>query len=640
MLQKIREKATGIIGIIIVVLLSLTFALWGIQNYVMGASDPVVATINDITITRQQFESRFGEYRQQLASQGVDVSFLDDPVRRREFLESMIQEEVWLQAAAAADLDVAPSQIRDEIRKIGAFQVSGTFDPDVYLQLLQLRGMTPADFEQLLRRQLLTQQISGAITSSQFSTPSATSRLATLQDQKRSFRYVVISGDSFEDSVEPTEEEIMAYFEANRSRYREPEKVTIEYLEVRAEDYAGELAVDEQMLRDRYEAEKNRFRVPERRLASHILVEVPEDADEETVAAAEARAAELAAEAQANPEAFPELARESSDDFSASEGGDLGWVAEGDMVEAFEDALFVLEEGAVSDPVRSSFGFHVIYLRDIEEPRGKTFEEAREELAAEFRDAEAERQFLDLQSQLEERLNYSDLPDMAAVAEEFGLELRVLGPFSRAGGSGLTGNPQIVNVAFSELVLEDGLVSDPVILEPNHIVFLRVIDHQEAYDKPLEEVRAQVEEAVREQAARDAARERAEALLAQVEAGDTTLAEIADQSEDIVLETAAGVERSAIGYPAELVRSVFELPRPAGEGPDFHLVPFRGNQFALVGLESVSEPDPASVGEGERTALSRRLARSFSAAEVAALNEALREAANVQVIDEVLNSSP
>lgn len=639
MLQKIRERATGIIGIIIIVLISITFAFWGIQNYFMGAADPVVATINDITITRQEFEGRYGQYRQRLASQGIDVSFLDDPVRRREFLEQMIDAEVWWQAARRSGLEASPTEIRRQIENIDAFHVNGRFDAGVYLQMLELQGLTPQELEADLQRQLLVQRIPEVVTDSQFATGAELDRLATLQNQQRTFDYLVIPAAEFEDVVEVTEEDITAYYEANRSRFREPERVSVEYVELKAADQAVEIVADEHILRDRFEREKDRYRVPERRLASHILIEIPDDPSEGAVAEAEQAAVELAAQAREQPERFTELAREHSDDFSASEGGDLGWISEGDMVEAFEETLFSLEEGAISDPVRTGFGFHVIHLREIEPSRGKTFEEAREELAAEYREAEAERQFLDIQDQLEERLNYSDAPDMEGVAEEFGLELRVAGPFSRTGGTGLMANRQVLEAAFSEMLVEDGLVSDPIIVEPNHVVFLRVMEHLAAEDKPLEAVRDEAAAAVRRDKAREAARERAEALLASLESGEASLAEIAAGDDGLALNSADAVGRNAADHPRPLLQAVFELPKP-GKGVGYHLVPFQGDRFAVVALESVAEPDPAVIADAQKAALALRLERSFSAAEVAALSEALRKTATIQINEEILNASP
>ena len=636
MLQTIREKATGIIGVIIIVLISLTFALWGVESYLTGPTNVPAATVNNQEIDAQDFQRRLSEQRQRLAAQGIDVSFLDDPVRRREFLESMIDTEVWRQAADDAGLEVAPAQLRQQIQSAPLFQVNGQFDIDIYRQWLAMRGMSAQQLESELRTDGLVQQIPQVLQRTAIVTDAEIQRLARLQNQQRTFDYVVVQAADFIDQVEVTEAEIEAYYNDNLSSFREPEKVAIEYLELSSSDYASTIEPDEATLQARYEDARERFRVAERRRAAHILLEVPEDATEEQVAAIEAEAAALAEQARGEAD-FAALAREHSDDIgSAQDGGDLGWVSRGDMVEPFEEALFAMAEGAVSEPVRSSFGYHVIKLETVEPERGKTFDEAREELAAEYAETEAERQFIDVLDELEQQLNYSDAPDMEATAEQFGLELKTAGPFPRSGGEEIAARREVAEAAFSDTVLIDGLVSDPIILDDNHAVFLRVTDHQEATTRPLEEVREQVVTTLRQQQATEAARERAETLLAQVRTG-ATLEEIVAATEGLEVQHAESVGRSGSAHNFQLVREVFKLPRPA-DGPAAHLVPFADTQFAVVTLESV-QPGTLAEEEAARNALAARIERSYAAAEVGALGEQLRQQAEITVNESVLSTA-
>lgn len=637
MLQTIRDKATGIIGVTILVLISISFALWGVQNYFIGNVATTLASVGDIEIDVQDFEQRYGRYRSQLAAQGVELSVLDEPIRRREFLEAMIDDAVWRQAAAQAGVAVTPAAIREQIQAIEAFQIDGRFDSDIYLELLKLQGLTPQMLEADIRRSLLAQRIPEIVSRTAWAPEAEVTRLAALVDQRRSFAYVMLSADDRLAEIQVDDAAIEAYYEANRESFRSPEQVTIEYVEIEAGTYAEEIAVDEALLRELYERERGRFRTPERRLASHILIEVDAEADDAAVAAARKEAQALAARAQQGAD-FAALAREHSDDIvSAEDGGDLGWVSRGDMVEPFELALFELEEGAITEPVRTSFGFHVIALREIDPERGKTFEEAREDLAEEYREAEAERQFIGLQDELVELLNYSDAPDMEAVADRMGLTLSTAGPFSRAGGEGVAARREVIDAAFSETVLDEGLVSDPILLGPDHVLFLRVIEHQEASIQPLSEVRDEVLAAARRDAAREAMRASAEALLARAEAG-APLATLAADEATLTVEEVDQAGRFGGSTPPALVNAVFELPHP-GDAPTVHLVAIDADRTALVELRSVSVADDAN-GSPTRRFVGLRATRSFSAAEVMALGEALRQAADVKVNERLLSAEP
>lgn len=635
MLQKIREKATGIIGIIIIILISITFALWGVQNYFMSNVQTAVATVNEVEIETQDYEQRYARYRQQLASQGVDTTVLNEPVRRREFLDAMIDSEVWRQAAANAGIAITPEEIRDQIAQIEAFQINGEFSPEVYVELLTIQGLTPQMLEQDLRDSALVERLPEIVAGTSFSPQGEVDRLTTLVNQRRDFEYVVFEANRYIDGIEPSEDAIAAHYEENRESYREPEQVTIEYVEIDSAEYAGEIIADELILQDRYETEKGRFRTPERRLTSHILLELAEDATVDEVGAAESRAAALVADLRGGAD-FAEVARETSDDFaSAEEGGDLGWVNLGDMVEAFETALFALEEGVVSDPVRTSFGVHIILARQIDEERGKTFEEAREELAREYQEAEAERQFIGLQDQLEELLNYSESPDMTLAAEEMGLSVAEVGPFPRSGGAGIASQAEVINAAFSETVLEEGLVSDPVTLGPNHVAFLRVIDHELSRIQELEEVRDAVTEDARLAAAAAAAETAAEALAAQI-GDDTTLATLAEGDEALSLETVAASGRFGGGTPQALLQAIFEQPHPADGEIGIHVLPIDDERFAVVALSAVSVAEDATNAATAQF-MGIRASRSHSAAELSAMGDELRDGAQIQVNDSLLS---
>ncbi len=637
MLQTIRKHAQGILGIIIIVLISITFALWGVQNYFMGNVNAAVAVVNDVEIDIQEFEQRYGEYRNRLATQGVELTVEDEPIRRREFLDAMIDSEVWRQAALSGGVTVMAGEVRERIRAIEAFQIDGQFNPEVYVELLRARGLTPEMLENDIRESALIERIPDIIAMTAWTMPDEVDRLAELTNQRRSFSYVTFDAESFLDTVEVSDEDVEAYFEANQNDFQEPERVTVEYIEINAADYANQIVVDEFALEDSFEQQRGRFRTPERRRAAHILLEVADDADEAAVESARARAQALADEARGGAD-FATLASENSDDIvSAEEGGDLGWISSGDMVEPFEDALMALDEGAISDAVRTSFGYHVIYLQEIDEERGQTFEEAREVLAREYQETEAERQFIDLQDQLEEQLNYAVVPDMEAAAAELGLEVQTTEPFDRSGGEGIAAQQPVIDAAFSEMVLEDAVVSDPILLETNHVVFLRVIEHQPAYVPDLADAVDQARAAAEQAAAREAAEAAAEALAENV-LGGGTLEELVDADETLTLATEEESSRFGGATPRGLLEKIFRLPRPAEDAAVIEVLSVDDDRFATVSLTSVGVASEETMSATEQF-MALRASRSLSAAEVTALGDRLRDQANIEINSTLVSGS-
>src|SRR5690606_16999573 len=194
---------------------------------------------------------------------------------------------------------------------------------------------------------------------------------------------------------------IEAWYQANPEHFMSEERVTSEYLQELPYDIEVPIEVDEQTLHQRYEEKRMRFVEPAARLASHILVSAPADADADAVQAAQREAASIAQAARAEGADFAALAAEHSDHLGRkSSGGELGWIERGLLSPAFEDALFALEAGQVSDPVKTDDGWHVIRVHEVREETGQDFEQARAELEREYLETERERRFSDISGQM------------------------------------------------------------------------------------------------------------------------------------------------------------------------------------------------------------------------------------------------
>jgi peptidyl-prolyl cis-trans isomerase D len=636
-LQSIRERLTGILAFFILGILVIPFAFVGVNSYFTSSTDNIVARVNDAEITANDFNQSYSNYRRRMQSimgAAFDPVAFDTLIARREHLDALIDEELMNQAARSIDLEVDDDRLAEQIRRIPAFQVDGVFNVDVYQSRLLAQGLSPKQFEQEMRTREIMNQLPSGIFSSSITTQSELEEFIGLQEQTRQFKAVLVPAQVEEVTVEATAEEIQAYYDENMAAYQSEEMVVIEYLELNALDIPTGTEPDEDFLRSRFEQQEGRFVSPEQRLASHILIEVSPDADDATKETARQQAEDLSGRAK-DGEDFAELAREYSQDAgSAALGGDLGWIEPGFMSEAFETALYELSmDNPVSDPVQTGFGWHVIQLREIQASTGMSFEEAREILITEHQAEESEREFLDQADRLVD-LIYEDPTTLESAALDLGLDVKQAGPFSRAGGEGIAANPDVVSAAFSDLVLLQASVSDPVDLGENHIVMIRLNEHLPAAARPLEEVSEQITETLKQQRAQDLAKSKAEELLAALDDEGATIESLAEAAGLETVVSDAAKRRDFTPDPVT-VREVFRLAGPTGEEP-VRAVVDSSNGFALVILESVTAGSmPENMAQGTQQ-FRRQIANAAASAESLGVLRQLRDSATVEVFEDRL----
>jgi peptidyl-prolyl cis-trans isomerase D len=635
-LQSIRERLTGILAFFILGILVIPFAFVGVNSYFTSGNENVVARVNDEDITLAQFTQSYTNYRQRMQSimgAAYDPEQFDTLIARREHLDALINQAVLAQAVDGIGLDVTDERLAREIRELPAFQLDGEFNADLYQNRLTSQGMSVPGFEREMRTQIVMGQLPNGIMSSSFATPTELQEYVRLQDQRRTFRSVPVRPADDPEAPDAAESDIQDYYEQNAAEFRSEEMVVIEYLELSPVDTRSGAELDDEFLRNRFEQQKARFISPEQRLVSHILLEAGATADEASKETARQQAADIAARAREG-EDFAQLAREFSQDIGSAENdGDLGWIEPGMMSDSFEEAMYALTlEAPVSEPVQTGFGWHVILLRDIQPAAGMNFEEAREILIAEHQAEESEREFLEKADRMVD-LIYEDPTTLEAAALDLGLDVQTAGPFSRAGGEGIAADPGVVSAAFSDLVLAQGSVSDPIDLAENHMVLLRIREHLPAEVRPLAEVRDEIVSRIRAERALDAARERAEALLASVEQGQDLAAAAEQEGLEVTLTEEAN--RRNFVPDRKVVEEVFQIPAPA-EGAMSLQVVEASDGFAVVELQSVragSLEEGAALSEQQYR---RQLANAAASAEARGFMRQLRNAARVEVFEDRL----
>lgn len=663
MLQTFRKFTTGWVAWAIIILIVFAMSFFGIEHYFQtrvptysaklesppawwpdapreGAAGRLLrSTLWEAhEIDQREFRQRFDRFRQQVrasAGEAYDAEQVESIETRRQVLDAMIDERVLELVARREGIAVTPEQVRRAILEVEGITRDGQFIGDeAYLIWLQSRGLTASSFESLVAGSLLIGAMPDTVQASGLVGDAELERLLMLQGETRDVRFLEVPAPA--PAAPPTEDELVAWHAANGSRYAVPEQVVVSYIELDGAAIATPEPPAEELLRARYEAEQVRFGTAEERSAAHILVAVPADADAAAVEAARVEAAALAEQARAEGADFAALAAAHSDDpGSQALGGELGPITRGVFPPAFEAAVFALDRaGAVSDPVRTDEGWHVIRLSALTPGAVQPFEAVREQLLAEFQAAERERLFSEREGQLVDAI-LRDPNSLQAVATATGLEIRDGGRFTAAAGEGIAASPEVREVAFSRPQREDRVVSDPIEIGPNRVVVLQVTEHIPETVRPLAEVREQALADLQADRAARAARERGEALLARARAGEDLESLAAELG--VVVQESRGLSRMA-GFPDPAIAAEAFRQQPPAEGQpaEVGLAAMAGGRYALVSTTAVEPADLGDLTPAIRSQLRDQLAQLRAEAEREAFVRALRGQFEITVAEDRL----
>ncbi len=614
MLQSIREKAQGWIAWVIVILISIPFALWGIQEYLGAGSATIKASVNDREITEREFEGDYRRFREQLRQQmgaAYRPDLLDDKLLRKEVLASIIKSELIYQQAIGLDLRASDEVLRDLIKSNPAFQVGGRFNQKAYENAARRVGLTTDGYELQMRRLLVSEQLKRAITSSEIVTQTELEEILRLKDQVRKMSYLKIPADNYLTATQVTPEEIDSYYQANKQSFMSPERVKLEYLELDIKNVAKTIKVEEDELRSYYEQHKSEYQSSEQRRASHILITVDEAADEATKAKAR-KQAEAALKRVKSGEDFAKVAQVlSQDPGSAKQGGDLGFFAKGEMMEAFEKAAFALQKNAISNLVTTPFGYHIIKLTDIKVAKKKGFEELKAELTDAYQKEKAAGMFYEYAEKLAD-LSYEDPDSLEPAADALGLKVLRSGWVTRDGGAGVLGNGRVISAAFSEDVLTEGHNSELLELGTEHVLVLRVVEHEESKVKPLQQVTADIEQLLKKRAASKLAEQNGKEIMAKLRQG-LALNEAATKLK-AELKSSVEVGRDSAELPGEILQTLFKMPKPEGKGVVYAEASMANGDYAVIALEQVTDGTGNGLTDEDmsklRAAVARELAES------------------------------
>jgi len=637
MLQTLRDRSKAWAARVIILLMIVPFALWGIQEYANPNAAVNVASVNGTGIDQREFQQAYEQERQRLRSllgKAYDQRYPDEAIVKRSVVERMIEEVLIGQVAADAGLRVSDARLAEQLHTMPELLDNGTFSKDIYEQRLRAIGLTPVEFESRMRQALLSDQLNSGVTLSSLVAQRDLERMIRIQEQQREIGYMILPLTQFTVGTEPEDAAINAYYLGQPEQFTVPEQVSIEYVELAVAALAQTMMPNEQELRKFHEEHAANYAVEERRHVSQIVITPGKNA---TAAMDDAKArAEALVLRLRKGETFAKLAAELSQDAaSAKQGGDLGWVARGELNKAVEDVLFALESGAVSEPVPTAEGFHILKLLEVQPAHTQSFDAVRTQLMQDYLQGKAEQQYFE-QLETLTNLTFEHADTLTVAAQQLGLEIKASSLFTRSGGEGLTGQPKIITAAFGDEVLLRGFNSEPLEIADHHIAVLRLKEHQPAALRSLAEARPLIVERLREKAARERTEQAGVELQQRLAAGANpqTLA----KEYNLEWFAVEQVRRDDSKINAAVVKTAFQLPRPAQtpQGISVGGTALESGDYAVVAVSAVHDGSMASLDTPTRVQIQRELQRTYAAVEYQSYLEGLKQAADIVIYSDKL----
>ena len=584
LLQRIRERSQSWLSWVIVILITLTFSLWGVHNFVGSDAAPPVAKVDSIEISQTQFKHELELARNQYQMQ-PRLQRPDEAVLRQQVLKQLINRTLLIHDSQQLGLHISDAVVKQALLELPDFQENGEFSLSRFNAFL---AQYPGGPEQLLRdyqQDLILAQIRSGYTETAFSLQHDIDNLVQSLRQKRDFEFLVVAKKDFVADVKPTTTDIEHYYQAHAEQYKAPEQVALQYLHLSLTDLRANIKPDEATLQDYYQQNIANFKTkPRWHLARIVMKSKP---DPGALAKVKQAADAVVRQAQAGT-SFAELAKQhSSDVVTANQGGDIGWVTAEALTPALLAELQKLSKGGISSPVQTDYGYEIIRLLAVEQEQVKPFAVIKAELTQRYKQQQAGKLFAERAEQLAD-LTYANPESLAQAAKALALPIKQTALFTREGlTAGLLANHAVTHAAFSDDVLEQGNNSEALELDAENVVVVRVQQHQPTHLKPLPAVQEKIKQALISAVATERiktfTRQLADALTKQ-----QNVAALLAQHK-LQWQQAKGLNRDAKQIDRQLLTAAFRIVADSDNNSPIKPVPLANGDYALIKLQRVYE---------------------------------------------------
>lgn len=629
MLEALRKHTQGWMAKIILALIVVPFALFGIDSYLNQAGGQVaVAKVDGQKISLQEYSNAVENARNYLQSQGqkVDSTLLESPAFKQSILDSIITRRLVEGAIQDYRFKISDEQLSQHILGMPEFQNNGKFSEDTYNQLLSQNKLTPAKFEQNIRKDMAVQQVREGLSSLVFMPQKVAEQALVSEFEQREVTVAEVKVMDFMNQVNVTPEQIQAYYNQHKTKFIAPAKVKLQFALLSAAGLVGQVSVTDEEVKQDYEENAAKYQGNEQRQASHILIGFNGNATAEEKAAAKEKAESILKQVKANPKNFEKLAIEFSQDTgSAAKGGDLGSFGRGAMVKPFENAAFSMKVGDISDLVESEFGYHIIKLTGIT-GESSDFDSMKLKIKAELLFQKAQAKYAELADDFGNTV-YEQSGSLEPVAKKFNVQVQTTPAMTKDEIAKFFKNERLASMVFSDEVLKEKRNTEAVEISPNNLIAARAVEYTPEAPRSFDEVKGGIEALLKSEAAGKLAKQKGEALLADLKAGKAV---DADWITPVTID-----RRNAQGLTDSVMRNVFKVNTHSL--PAYYGFNEANQGYTLIKVISVNQklkdsPDVADRGyKAYQAALGAEMSRAYV--------ESLKANKNIQFNSKVLLSN-
>ncbi len=627
MFESIR-KHSKIAMVLLFLLIIPSFVLVGIDHNYFSEKSAAVARVDGHDITQADWDNahRAEVDRIRAQSPSIDGRLLDSPEARYATLERMVRDRVLQAAASDMHLLTSDARLARELQAMPAIanlkRPDGTLDGDAYRALVGAQGLTPEGFEAAVRREIATNQVMGSVMESAMAGTAQSKLAVDALYQRREIQVARFNPADYAAKVAASDSDLQAYYQAQSAKFQRAEQASVEYVVLDLAAVQAGISLSEDDLRTYYKENLERLSGAEERRASHILINAPQGASSADREKAKARATELLEQVRKAPGSFADVARKNSQDpGSSAAGGDLGFIGRGAMVKPFEDVVFALKKGDISDVVETNFGYHIITVTDIKRPPQPSFDTVRASLENELKQQQALRKFAEVAEAFANGV-YEQPDSLQPVADKLKLKVQTAEGVARTAAPGAAGplaNARFLEALFQPESLESKRNTEAVEIAANTMAAGRVVKYAPAQTLPYEAVQAQVRQMYVADKAAELARKEGEAKLTEWKSATGPVA---------ALSAPAVVSRD---QPRNQPRQVLEaaLHAPVDALPAWSGVDLGAQGYAVLKVNRVLPRD--AVDAATESQQHQQYLQTWGNAEALAYYETLKKRFKVQI---------
>lgn len=604
-----------------------SFVFVGVSGYSSyGDKENVVAKVAGYSITQEEWDGaqrRQVDRMRKVMGARFDAKIFESPEFKDEVLNNLIAQRALAAEVGRQHMSVSDQVLQQSILSIPELiKPDGTFDKERYKSLLASQGLTEAGYDAALRHDLTMQQIRSGIQSSAFIPKTVATRISDLAAQVRDVQPMLIKSSDYLSKVVVTDDMLKDFYNKNWARFEMPEQMKAEYVVLTTAAVAASISVSDTDVKSYYEQNTQRYATKEKRRASHILIKVAKDASDADKVAAKEKAESILKQVRKKPSDFSRLAKKHSQDSgSAVKGGDLNYFGRGMMVKPFDNEVFKLKKGEISNLVVTDFGYHLIMLTGIKPSVVKPLKEVKAEIATAIKRQLVSKKFA-AAAEIFTNMVYEQSDSLKPVAEELKLEIKTVSGLQREVNSNAAGAPynkdKFLRALFSDEVTKNELNSEAIEISPNVLIAGRVLEYTPKKVRPFKEVKPVIEKVVKFDKATTLATRAGEAKLAKLQQGGKATG--FDQAKSVSRAQRQGIAPDLL--LALMKADVSKLPAYVGLS-----FPQRG--YGIYRIIKVTTP---KQDEAHRQAEAREISNILSQQEMMAYLEALKLRAKVEVI--------